>query len=35
MFVRLSFPSGVFVMKFYVCDAATQRGSWPPHSWCF
>jgi len=20
---------------FICCRAATQRGSWPPHSWCF
>ena len=25
----------IFHTLFSFCGAATQRGSWPPHSWCF
>ena len=25
----------IYVLVFFCCGAATQRGSWPPHSWGF
>ena len=30
-----SFFLSFFLSFFFCCGAATQRGSWPPHSWCF
>ena len=37
VFVSLSFPKFAHLPRycyfFFFCGAATQRGSWPPHSW--